>query len=1153
MVKNTLVPAASAFLTGGGGNNFERHVQAVFVLALIIDGYAPLLDLPVQRLDFQAKNLGWGTDDLLVTAPESAGGAKLLCQMKHSLSATKSDSEFQSVIAEAWKDINNPMFNKETDRIALITGFIAKDHVRALREIHAEAAGNTDAQLFVDRIKLGNYHSNETRSVFEAVRYGITNGNDSQEPTNEQLLDFWKCFTFAMFDLDYKDSVNRVLIKSLIKCKTEQDATLVWNSLSEECSYWNQHGSSVCRDSISNDILSLFGYSTVSDTQTNLITTITPSETWSIVALIGGWDENNEADCADIALISDVPYEEFQRSCHKLRLEHPDILDLTNGKWRINNRRQLLSVVSDFYFDGIIKRAFATATRFTTEKNKQFDSDGHYSLLIPSDGRFINSGRFRKGIVEGLCILANSNQLTNCSELLLQNESYGLIANAFNDADWIRLSSLADLLLIIAEMNPAAYLKHLEEIILSKPAEIEKLFPTRKDNPMGNSNRISNILFSLEMLAWDEKYLVQSVRCLGELEKLNYEQTNWVNTPINTIASILLPFMPQTFAAIEKQKNAFQSLKIDCIDVCWKVVLRLLPSGSSGALTGTAKPKYMEMSASENHEISKQEQWSLFRYYTQQALVVAGNDSKKLMALTKRTSYMSKQEIMDLLERVSSSCGAWSDEEICNVWIELRDLHYRVLHENDEASVDADLYAKLKQTITAVTPQSALYRHKRLYLSNTYQLSLGEKSWEKIEKEKQTAAEEIYRTFGFSGAIEFGSSVDALHDIGRRIGKVLSVEEIFETIPLLLNESSPVFYSNVIRSFLDINGAESIKAIDLSAYSPNDIARILCLAPFTCSVLELLPYYLGDETSLYWNSVDIPAFYMRYADYNISTVAKTLIEHNRASVAVALLADSIKVRKHSDDLVIMALAQSAHEKEVNYQKHAVQELITYLQNTENPNIEALSNIEYMYLPWLDEYSHARPRALKHRLANEPLYFCEIIELTYKRRNDPAKPKELPESVAKRLFEITYNFDVIPGTDWNGNFHSEVFDDWISKVKVWALENDRLEVSMHIAGNGLSYAKFDEKNILAPSIMIALNARENDDLRKGYRLGVLNQRGAHWLDPEGKEERELASKFESRANSIEELGYSRFAETLRSISAQYMREAEYNSKHELYDE
>ena len=92
-----------------------------------------------------------------------------------------------------------------------------------------------------------------------------------------------------------------------------------------------------------------------------------------------------------------------------------------------------------------------------------------------------------------------------------------------------------------------------------------------------------------------------------------------------------------------------------------------------------------------------------------------------------------------------------------------------------------------------------------------------------------------------------------------------------------------------------------------------------------------------------------------------------------------------------------------------------------------------------------------------------------------------------------------------------------------------------------------------KTALVQYELLHTELARNDDLRKGYRLGVLNQRGVHWLDPEGKEERELASKFESRANSIEELGYSRFADTLRSISAQYMREAEYNSKHELDDE
>lgn len=1153
MAKNVLVPTSSSFLTGGGGMNFEKHIQAVFALALIIDGFAPISDMPVQKLDFQAKNLGWGTDDLLVTAPETVGGAKLLCQMKHSLSATKSDSEFQSVIAEAWKDFNNPQFNKNTDRIALITGFIAKDSIRALREIHAEAIGNTDAQLFVNRIALANYHSDSTRAVFEAVKYAIKKASHDQEPTSEQLWGFWRCFVFAIFDLDYKDSVNRVLVKSLIKCKTAQDATFVWNSICEACSYWNQDGATVCRDNIPEEILSLFGYTTFSNEQVNLTMQMLPNKMWSIVALIGSWDENNEADCNSIAQIADISYREFQEECHNLHLKYPDVLDLKNGKWKVNDRRQVLSIVSGFYFDDVIKRAFETAKRFTKEKNRQFDSDGNYSLLIPSNGRFTNSERFRKGLIEGLCMLANSTSLTNCSDNLLRTESHSLISNIFSDADWLRLSSLSALILPIAEMNPSVYLNCLEKFVFSKPTEIEKLFPTHEDSPIGNPNWISNILFSLERLAWDENYLVQSIRCLGALESLNYEKTNWVNAPINTIVNILLPFMPQTFASIDKQKNAFQALRVDNRDVCWTVVLKLLPDTSSSVVTGTSKPKYIAMPATENCEFSQQQRFSLFQYYTQQALEIAGTNATKLLPLIKRTSYMSKQEIMDLLERICTSCGLWSDNEKCSFWIELEDLHYRGVHENDEASVDSALYTRLCDTITAVTPRSALYRYKRLYVSRTYSLSLGENRWDKLEEERQSAVEEIYRSFGFSGAVEFGFSVNALPEIGRRIGKVLSAQEINDVIPQFLSESVPAFYSYLIRSFLDENGVSAIKALNLSAYKKSDIVRILCLAPFTQALLEMLPEFLGEEVSLYWSSVDIPSFYMRHADYDISLVAKTLIEHQRASVAVELFADSIHKRKHAADLIIEALVQAASEKGVNSRQYEVQQLILYLQNLDHPDIDTLSDVEFLYLLWLDESSEAKPKAIKYRLANEPPYFCNIIELAYKRRNNPSKPKGLPEGMAKRLFEITYRYDVIPGTDWTGNFHSDIFDEWIAKVKAWALENDRFEVSMQLIGNGLSYAKFDENNTLASSIMTVLNARDNDEIRNGYRFGIMNQRGIHWLDPEGREERALAKQFEIRADSIEKLGYSRFAETLRSISEQYIKEAEDNAKLEFEDE
>ena len=53
---------SNPFSTGGGGINFEWHVQSAFVLGLIIDGYSPVINMPIDKICFQAKRYGWNTD-----------------------------------------------------------------------------------------------------------------------------------------------------------------------------------------------------------------------------------------------------------------------------------------------------------------------------------------------------------------------------------------------------------------------------------------------------------------------------------------------------------------------------------------------------------------------------------------------------------------------------------------------------------------------------------------------------------------------------------------------------------------------------------------------------------------------------------------------------------------------------------------------------------------------------------------------------------------------------------------------------------------------------------------------------------------------------------------------------------------------------------
>lgn len=78
--RHNISELSSAFSTGNSGATFEHNIQAVFLLTLLVDGFSPILEAPIDCIELQAKHLGYAIDDFVVVA---ANGAKLLCQVKH--------------------------------------------------------------------------------------------------------------------------------------------------------------------------------------------------------------------------------------------------------------------------------------------------------------------------------------------------------------------------------------------------------------------------------------------------------------------------------------------------------------------------------------------------------------------------------------------------------------------------------------------------------------------------------------------------------------------------------------------------------------------------------------------------------------------------------------------------------------------------------------------------------------------------------------------------------------------------------------------------------------------------------------------------------------------------------------------------------------
>jgi len=218
-----------------------------------------------------------------------------------------------------------------------------------------------------------------------------------------------------------------------------------------------------------------------------------------------------------------------------------------------------------------------------------------------------------------------------------------------------------------------------------------------------------------------------------------------------------------------------------------------------------------------------------------------------------------------------------------------------------------------------------------------------------------------------------------------------------------------------------------------------------------------------------------------------------------------------------------------------------------MQISKEINPDDLFRVEWMYLPLLDKDNNAEPKLLENKLASEPAFFCEIIRLAFRSNKDRKKKREVSKdkkALAGNAYKLLDVWHTTPGTDTKKIFSEKLFRQWINYVVESCKESGHLEIALQKIGNVLIYSPSDPGGLWINKVIAEfLNKKEFEHMRIGYRLGILNSRGVHWIDPTGTPEKELAKKYRQREDDIELIGYYRFASTLRELADSYDREAE----------
>ncbi|MFP3342108.1 hypothetical protein R0J87_06290 [Halomonas sp. SIMBA_159] len=1166
---------SNPFSTGSGGARFEANIQATFVTLMLSGGYAPCLpSWPIVEIKLQGSVAGYGTDDLIVFVknPVNNDRRRLLGQVKNSIAITTKSKLFAEVIQAAWNDFNNPdVFAKGKDIIALITGPINATDIDGVNGLLEQARHTRDANEFLTQVGRANFCSDNVRNKLIAFKAQLKFANNGSDVEEQDLYEFLKHFHLLGYDLAKRGSVISSLLNSHIAQFNKAIPDKIWCQIVNEVQNFNQYAGTITLDTLPDDLVEHFrereityipkelskgeveGGSEVHSVATDW-NQHSSAQKLAIASLIGSWKESNEADIVVVTQIVGEDYNKWIVYLRETLQVHDCPLSYKNGIWRFKDRLRSWQELGARLFENHLDTFKAVALDVLRIEDPSFElpSDERYAAAI--HGKVLpHSGNLREGLAEALALIGSrATSLVNCTQGKADAIAALSVRELFDESDWVRWGSLNSLIPTLSEASPDEFLSAVESAMASTPSPFDRLFE-QEDTGISGRNYITGLLWALEGIAWEETYLIRTVVVLAEIASHD-PGGNWVNRPGNSLTDIFLPWLPHTLASIEKRQAALKTICAEQPEVGWKLLESLLPNQRT-TTSGTHKPSWRETLPDEWEKgVTNSEYWKQSRFCAELIVEQAGFDIVKLASLAGNYDHLPSPASVMLRDKLASDhCLKLSEEERLPLWGALCKLVARHRRFPDAKwSLGDEFLLPIEEIASQLAPQSPSLLNKRLFSDADAYLYEGDGDWreeqEKLFQIRKAAIGDILGEGGLPLVLEFAKTVTNAHLVGDVLADMDQPEFDAELLPGLLDMADHKLWSFVAayawrRRFM--GNWQWFDDINKAGWEPKQIALLLCALPFERNAWDRAAQLLGENENEYWNNTSANIY---QTEDDTEYAFGKLLEFGRPNAAIeGLTRDLYRKKDINTELACDALLALVQTKEPTgrIDSYHITEIIKALQENDGTDQDKLFHVEWAYVSLLDRHSDGSPVTLENRLASDPSFFSELIQLIYRSEGaEPEEPSEQHRNIATNAYRLLSTWKVVPGTRADGAFEPDAFAEWLTTMEEIVKASGHYDVAMIQLGDVLVNSPEGPDGLwIHPVIAEALNNRGRSSLRDGYRTGIYNSRGVHTVDPEAKPERALAEKYRQRADQVENAGYQRLATTLRGLADSYDRDAE----------
>ena len=1166
---------SNPFSTGSGGARFEANIQASFVTLMLTGGFAPCLpSWPIVAIRLQGSVAGYCTDDLIVYVedPGTDHRRRLLGQVKHKIAITAKNTLFAEVIQAAWNDFNNPnVFTKGKDIIALITGPISAtniDGVNGLLE-HARHARNVDE--FLTDVSRAIFCSDNVREKLKAFKAQLKIANKGTDVGDQDLYEFLKHFHFLGYDLAKKGSVISSLLISHIAQFNKDIPDKIWYQIVNEVQNFNQYAGTITLDTLPDDLIKHFKEPEIThipkelakedvkgDSKVQIVATDwnqhMSAQKLAVANLIGSWKESNEADIAIITQIVGEDYKNWIADLRETLQVHDCPVSYKNGLWGFKDRLKSWQELGSRFFDDHLDTFKAVALDVLKIEDPSFELPGEKRYAAAIHGKVLpQSSNLRQGLAETLALIGSrATSLINCTQGKADAIAASSVCELFDESDWVRWGSLNSLLPLLSEASPDEFLSAVENAIASTPSPFDRLFE-QEDTGVFGRNYITGLLWALEGIAWEETYLSRSAVVLAEIASHD-PGGNSANRPDNSLTDIFLPWLPHTLASLEKQQAALKIICAEQPDVGWKLLKSLLPN-QHRTTSGTHKPSWRETVPDEWEKVvTKNEYWEQSRFCAELLVEQAGYNIAKLTTLAVEYDHLPSSAAENLRNKLTSEfCLGLSEQESLPIWnalCELIDRHRRF--SDADWSLGDDSLLPIEEIASQLAPQSPSLLNKRLFSDADAYLYEGDGDFneeqEKLFQRRKVAIENILGEGGLPQVLEFAGTVTNAHTVGDVLADIDRTGFDAELLPRLLDMADQKLWSFVAayvwrRRFM--GDWQWFDDVNKAAWEPDQIALLLCALPFERNAWDRVVELLGENEGEYWTKTSANAY---QTEDDIEYALEKLLQFGRPNAAIeGVMRDIHKKKDINTKLACDALLALVHAGEPagRIDSYHIIDIIKALQENAATDQDMLFHVEWAYMSLLDKHSDGSPITLENRLVSDPVFFCDLIKLIYRAEDaEPEEPSEKLRNIATNAYRLLSSWRVVPGTQPDGEFHSDAFTNWLTAMEEIVKSSGHYDVAMNQLGDVLVNSPEGPDGLwIHPVIAEAMNSKERSSLRDGYSTGIYNSRGVYWVDPEVKAERALAEKYLHRANQIEHAGYHRLATTLKDVAGSYHKDAQ----------